>query len=474
MKRIAVIGADVSGLATLKSLEEEGLDAVAFDRRPTIGGLWNFTRETGDQTPAYPGLSMNTSRQISGFSDFPYPSHPHYYPQREQVLAYVNAYAKAFDLFPKIQLNTEILRMQQKPDGRWRVTCRHRHKRQNQEFDAVVVCTGRHLYPNRPIFPNEHDFLGHIVHSITYVDPEVYRDQNILIIGSGASAADLAVQISRVARSVYVSVKQGRWIVPRFIGGKPVDFRLTRLSYHLPKPLQYFALYRAFMKEMQRLGFREGGREYGLPSPNFDLRSIRLTLNTDFLYAVKAGSITIKPELKTFTSDGVTFVDGSNQKIDTVISATGYAVKLPFFPDMKLLTDMQDLNLFKYVFPPDIANLAFVGMMNVQGPFLPVYEMQARWVAASLSNRKRLPSQDTMQREIAARQAYLRSKKKRPAIVPYYSYMEALAAQIDVRPRIRRHPDLWFSLWLKPVSGLQYRLDGPHAWNGAHRALKLL
>lgn len=41
-KRIAVIGAGVSGLSSIKCCLEEGLEPVCFERTDDIGGLWRF------------------------------------------------------------------------------------------------------------------------------------------------------------------------------------------------------------------------------------------------------------------------------------------------------------------------------------------------------------------------------------------------------------------------------------------------
>jgi cation diffusion facilitator CzcD-associated flavoprotein CzcO len=39
-KRIAVVGAGVSGIATAKHLEAAGLDVVVFERSSKPGGIW--------------------------------------------------------------------------------------------------------------------------------------------------------------------------------------------------------------------------------------------------------------------------------------------------------------------------------------------------------------------------------------------------------------------------------------------------
>ena len=42
-KRVAVIGAGIAGLITLKSLLEDGHDACAFEQASDIGGFWNYS-----------------------------------------------------------------------------------------------------------------------------------------------------------------------------------------------------------------------------------------------------------------------------------------------------------------------------------------------------------------------------------------------------------------------------------------------
>ena len=40
VKRVAVIGAGVSGVVTAKHLKSSGLEVVVYERSSTIGGIW--------------------------------------------------------------------------------------------------------------------------------------------------------------------------------------------------------------------------------------------------------------------------------------------------------------------------------------------------------------------------------------------------------------------------------------------------
>lgn len=46
-KRVAIVGAGVSGLASIKCCLEEGLEPTCFERSDDLGGLWRFTVSRG-------------------------------------------------------------------------------------------------------------------------------------------------------------------------------------------------------------------------------------------------------------------------------------------------------------------------------------------------------------------------------------------------------------------------------------------
>ena len=94
-----------------------------------------------------------------------------------------------------------------------------------ETFDGLVVCTGRHLYPHFPKFQHQERFQGDIIHSMNYKNAALFQGKRLLLVGSGASAADIAVQLCGSADRIYMSVKDGRWIIPHFLRG-----RLTGLA----------------------------------------------------------------------------------------------------------------------------------------------------------------------------------------------------------------------------------------------------
>lgn len=73
-KKICVIGAGPSGLAVIKSCREEGLNVVCYERSDALGGLWYYREEVVDGVSSVAKATViNTSKEYSGFSDFPPP-----------------------------------------------------------------------------------------------------------------------------------------------------------------------------------------------------------------------------------------------------------------------------------------------------------------------------------------------------------------------------------------------------------------
>lgn len=60
-----------------------------------------------------------------------------------------------------------------------------------QDFDAVVVVTGRYNAPNIPVIEGVKEwgerFPGQLVHSRQYRRPQGYQNQTVLIVGAAVS-----------------------------------------------------------------------------------------------------------------------------------------------------------------------------------------------------------------------------------------------------------------------------------------------
>lgn len=73
--RVCIIGAGVSGLPSIKSCLEEGLEPVCYERTTEIGGLWNYRpdKESNVGGMVMKTTVVNTSKEMMAYSDFPPP-----------------------------------------------------------------------------------------------------------------------------------------------------------------------------------------------------------------------------------------------------------------------------------------------------------------------------------------------------------------------------------------------------------------
>src|SRR5215213_1098106 len=101
IKTIGIIGAGLSGLVAAKTCLEYGYHVKIFEKEKELGGVWSSSRR-------YPGITTQNTKDTYCFSDFPMPKNFPEWPDGEQVQAYLEAYAKKYNVFPLIQFSHEI------------------------------------------------------------------------------------------------------------------------------------------------------------------------------------------------------------------------------------------------------------------------------------------------------------------------------------------------------------------------------
>lgn len=426
-KRVAVIGAGAAGLASARWLLDAGLETVVFERTQAVGGLWR-----PDTGLAYPSLRTNTSKLKTAFSDLAFDPTVPDFPRRDDVLAYLERYADVTGVRSAIRFGRSVETIRPVGGG-WTVD--------HEPFALVVVATGLFARQLEPALPGRQRYRGAIVHSRAYRDPSAFAGRDVVVAGVGSSGADISVELVTVARSVTVAVREMPVFSPRHYRGRPHDHRATRLARMLPLRVRRWRARRVLDEEYTRRGLR------------LDRMSLKTTPGTDLLDELARGRIALRPAVVGLDESGAIFADGSRVDADAVILATGYAAAFPFLPDDVPARIDGALGLYRLVFPPGIAGLAFAGMTRVSGPVFPVAELQARWIAAVFNGRASLPSPRVMWDEIEDRIARARSAHDDQMRVELLPYLDDIAGRIGAKPSLWRHPRLLVS----PVSAGDYR-----------------
>jgi cation diffusion facilitator CzcD-associated flavoprotein CzcO len=416
-KRVCVIGAGPSGITAAKALHERGIPFESFERRSCVGGLWAVS--DGEIQASYPSLECNTSKRRTQFSDFPMPRDFPPYPHNCQMAAYFNAYVDHFGFRDRIIFNTAVEKAARDPDGGWNVSL---STGETRHYDALVVANGHHREPRWPDPPFPGEFAGRQMHAHDYVGPESFVDRSVVVLGMGNSAMDIAVELSRAARAVYLASRRGAHIVPKFALGQPID----TFNSALPLP---WAVKRAFFTVLVR-GSIGRPEDVGLPRPDHRLGEAHPTVSQQITERVKAGAVVPKPNIAALAGDRVRFADGTDVEAEAIVYCTGYNVRFPFLDDEVISTADNRVDLFHQVFSPDVPDLAFIGLVQPFGALMPIAEAQSRWVADHLAGGYRLPSRDVMlaqiRREREARERQFVASPRHTMEIDFYAYLRGL------------------------------------------------
>jgi phosphonate transport system substrate-binding protein len=159
-KKVAVVGAGIAGLQTVRALKARGLDVTAFEGASTVGGLWKGN---------YSNFGVQVPKQLYEFQDYPMKTVAWgEYATGEQVQAYIESYADAFGLREAIQFDTKVTGAQQTEDGRWKIQTKTKDGAGAVlNFDYLVMATGLYSGGNKHILsiPGQEVFTGEIMHS---------------------------------------------------------------------------------------------------------------------------------------------------------------------------------------------------------------------------------------------------------------------------------------------------------------------
>ncbi len=211
---------------------------------------------------------------------------------------------------------------------------------------------------------------------------------------------DIAVESSYVAESTYLAARQGVWIIPKYVFGKPVD--QIRNDPRIP-----FKFRQRLIQQLVR-SYSGPPEHHGLPKPNHRFGEAHPTVSGRILDRIQHGTVTAKPNIDSLTGSQVRFVDGTAVDADVVVYCTGYKITFPFFDEDLISAPENHIELYRRVFHPDIENVFFIGLLQPLGAIMPLAEAQGAWVGDYLQGDYTLPARSELRADIATDQAAMR------------------------------------------------------------------
>ena len=400
-KRVAIVGAGASGLCSAKYLLQSGFDVTVFEIGTQIGGMWCYNNDSG-RSSAYRTLHINTSRGVTRFSDLDFDADTQPFPDHFDMHRYLVRYAEHFGVTPRIRFNSRVEQVRPTFDPAreppaWDIVLADGSV---ERFDAVLIATG-HL--TAPLHVPELQAFGEgYLHAHYYREPEDFVGKRICVVGVGNSACDIASDVCVTSRRTVLVARSGVTILPKLLFGRPfTDITAQIQRPWLPRKLRQ-KLVRALVwiahGNMQKLGFKKSSSLSHVTSNG--------TVVTDIAYR----RIHVKQGIEAVNGHTIRFVDGTEEKFDTVIAATGYRIDLDMLPPDVVRVEDNRLDLFMRMVPPNWPGLFLMGFFNTDTALNMVFEHQARWVREHLLGNAVLPSNAEMRRAIADRNAWYKSQ----------------------------------------------------------------
>ena len=372
---ICIIGGGPGGLCMARALKRQGLDYEQFERHSDFGGVWDLENPG---TPMYESAHFISSRDLSGFLDYPMPKHFPDYPSNRQILEYLRSFALAFGLYDRARFNTSVEHVDKDEEGRWIVTLSNGERRR---YRALVCATGCNWDPNMPEIKGH--FSGEIRHSVTYRHPEEFKGKRVMIIGAGNSGADIACDAAANADKAFISLRRGYHFIPKHIFGLPADEvseKGPQLPMWLARPL-FGGILRLVNGNLSR---------FGLPKPDHKLFESHPLLNSQLLHYLQHGDIQVRPDVSHYEGDQVVFKDGSRESLDLVLYATGYKWSCRYATDYFEWKGGRP-QMYLSIFSRQHHNLFGIGYLETNSSAYKLFDNEAHLIACYLADQLKRP-----------------------------------------------------------------------------------
>ena len=327
-----IVGASVSGLATASTLQKRNIDYVIIEKELQVATPWRSH---------YERLHLHTTK---GLSNLPYKKFDRdvpRYPSRQQVVDYLVDYQKAFHITPVF--NTEA-RSIKKQDDHW-IT-----ETNNGIYKSkyVIIATGPFGKPKPVSFKGMETFPGKILHSYQYKTGKDFKGQEVLVVGFGNSACEIAIDLFEQGAKPSMSVRSSVNVVPRDLFGIPI-LKLSLLLSQLPPPVAdaiNAPIMRLRFGDIAKLGLKK--RPYGVFQQIQKDGNIPV-LDIGTLRHIRKGHIIVFSGVDLIKGNTVHFTDGKKGNFDAIIAAIGYYrdyaeiihVDKTRFDDLKVCVDKQ-------------------------------------------------------------------------------------------------------------------------------------
>ena len=375
---VIVVGAGISGISAGYHLQKRCPDQsfAILESRDTIGGTWDLFR--------YPGIRSDSDMQTMGFRFKPWKGVKNI-ADGPSILSYLDETVKENGLDKKIHFNQRVNEASwSSRNSKWTIQVENKKTQELKDFtcDFLFLCGGYYNYKEgyTPHFEGKDNFSGQIVHPQKWPDDLNYKNKEVVVIGSGATAVTIIPSIADEAEHVTMLQRSPTYFVAwpdedkignilhKLLGSKIAYFMLRLKNIYFQ--WWFFQKCRKVPKRVKEFLINEVRKKLDINydvdthfTPNYNPWDQRLCLvpNGDLFNAINEGKASVVTDhIDKFTKEGIQLKSGDELKADIIITATG--LNLEVCNGIRLLVDNDEVDISK--------TMTYKGMMFSNVPNL--------------------------------------------------------------------------------------------------------
>jgi len=379
---VLIVGAGISGVGAAYYLNQHnpGTSYVVLEAERSYGGTW--------WTHRYPGIRSDSDLHTFGYSFKPWVGPP--IATAEEILAYMGEVIDENGIGGHIRYRHKITDAAwSSADSLWTVTAQNLETGESQPFTCnfLYMCQGyyRHNQGYMPEWDGMADFKGTLVHSEEWPEEGLdYKGKNVVVIGSGASAATIVPAMAGEARHVTMLQRSPTYFRP---GRNAIEIAEELRALQMDEEIVHEVTRRKIMYE--QAVFTDLCRDKPEAARRMLLDNVRNSLPADYdidthftpayrpwrqriafvpdgdlFEGINAGQASVvTDEIDRFVENGILLKSGKVLEADMIVASTGFNMSImgdiAFSLDGKPL-DWHDTVTYRGTMFTGVPNLAWV------------------------------------------------------------------------------------------------------------------
>lgn len=302
-----IVGASISGLACAASLRKHGLDFLIIEKESKVASPWRNH---------YERLHLHTNKRISSLPFFKFQKQVPKYPSRVEVINYLENYASAMSIQPMFNTKANSI----KREGEYWVTATSKGEIKST---FLIMATGAYGKPITVAFKGMDTFPGKILHSCEYKSGTEFKDKNVLVVGFGNSACEIAIDLYEQGAYPSMAVRSAVNVIPRDVLGIPIlelSLLMRGLSPRIADKLNA-PLLKLLVGDFTKFGLKK--LPYG-PLEQIQKTGTVPVLDIGTVKHIRNGHIKVYGDIDYIHGSKIHFKDGNSMDADTIVAAIGY------------------------------------------------------------------------------------------------------------------------------------------------------